>query len=82
MINIIHEILKFVFDFILLGVVLKIIVGHWLAEKIMEWSKKFFQDAERNERVRALWSHFYLQAQDSGHNTNVVECTEGSCNLI
>jgi hypothetical protein len=74
------DLLKNLFDFILLTVVVKIIIGHWLAERILDYSSKLFQSSERN---LAIWTHYHEQASQKGHfASSVLVCPEEKCSIF
>jgi hypothetical protein len=74
------DFLKSVADFILLTVVVKIIIGHWVAERIMLLSQKIFGKTERN---MAIWLHYKAQAAGHGHFAqSVLSCGEDKCGIF
>lgn len=75
-----HSAFKFIFDFVVMGVIVKIIVGHWLADRILEYGNRFYKSANRNIRSKAIWDHFQLRAAGEGHqHSNILACREGQC---
>jgi hypothetical protein len=74
------DFLKSLFDFVVLTVVVKIIIGHWVAERITEYSKKLFHSSERNF---AIWLHYQQQAEGRGHFAqSVLHCNEDKCSIF
>jgi len=74
------DFIKSVADFVLIAVVLKIIVAHWLAERILNYSKKVFSSSERN---MAIWLHYQAQANGAGHLAkSVLQCGEEKCRIF
>jgi hypothetical protein len=58
----------------------KIIVAHWLAERILSYSKKVFESSERN---LAIWLHYQARAIGQGHFAHsVLNCAEGKCGIF
>jgi uncharacterized membrane protein len=75
----IHDIIKFIVDFVFLGVVVKIIVGHWLAERIVKYGGEFLTKTERNAAIRL---HFIEKLQGIKHTQSISTCTEGKCRIF
>lgn len=74
------EFLRNVAEFLIFTVVIKMIIGHWLAERIMNLAKFYFNNPEHNERYRAIWDHFQAKALGNGHNSgDVLDCKQGKC---
>lgn len=74
------DFIKSLFEFVVFTVIVKIIVGHWLAEQIMKYSKRWFATTERN---MAIWTHYQLRAAEAGHAArNVLNCVEGNCSVF
>jgi hypothetical protein len=74
------DFIKSVMDFIVIAVVLKIIVAHWLAERILGYSKRVFESSERNF---AIWLHYQARATGVGHIAeSVLGCAEGKCAIF
>jgi len=72
--------LKSLFDFIFLSVIVKIIIGHWLAERIEDWGRNF---VSKNERYLAIFNHYQLNAAGAGHAAkDVLNCVEGRCAIF
>jgi phosphoribosylcarboxyaminoimidazole (NCAIR) mutase len=72
--------LHFTVDFLVIGVVLKIIVAHWIAQHIMQYSEKVFNSSERN---LAIWLHYQANAGGKAHLTgSVLHCTDGKCSIF
>lgn len=69
------DFIKSVFDFVVLTVVVKIIIGHWLAERIMEYSRKLFSSSERN---MAIWLHY----QQNHLASSVLHCADDKCAIF
>ena len=71
------DILGNIVEFVVITVGLKIIVGHWLAEVILKYSKKWF---ERTERHNIIWLHYQARARHENHESaNVLHCNDGDC---
>lgn len=67
-------------SFILFKVIVNIIIGHWIAEKILAWFKRWVAQTERGT---AIWIHYLDRAEGKGHNSNsVMDCYEGKCMLF
>lgn len=74
MIHFLYATLKFVFDFLIVGIIFKLIVGHWIAERIIKWF------TSKNERNLAIWQHFVNRSYGRGHESHyVLDCSEGKC---
>jgi len=72
--------IKNTLDFLLIAVVLKIIVAHWLAERLEDYAKRLFQSSERNF---AIWLHYQAQANEVGHFAeSVLHCGEEKCSIF
>jgi hypothetical protein len=74
MVEIIKDIFKFVFDFLIVTVVFKLIVGHWIAQQIIRWVTK------ESSRNLAIWQHWLANAKGQGHAIDsVLDCNDGAC---
>lgn len=74
------EFLSNIFEFLVFTVIVKIIVGHWLAKMIIKYSKSWFATTERKW---AIWEHYQHRARYDGHKSDsVLDCTQGSCVLF
>lgn len=74
------EFIRQLIEFVLITVILKVIVAHWLAERILSYAKKLFNSSERN---LAIWLHY--QAQVSGHGhlaSSVLHCADDKCSIF
>lgn len=71
------EILGNLAEFIIFTVIIKMIVGHWMARQIVKYSKVWFATTERKW---AIWEHYQHQARGNGHRPkSVLDCTQDSC---
>lgn len=69
------DFLKSIVDFIIVAVILKVIIAHWLAERILSFSKELFHSTDRN---LAIWMHY-----KEGHLTSsVLRCVDGKCTIF
>lgn len=70
-------------EFLIFTVVLKMIIGHWMAERIMNFAKLYFNNPEHNERYRVIWDHYQHKALGDGHGaSDVLECADGKCTVL
>jgi len=68
------HVLKTLFEFIVFTVIVKAIIAHWLAQKILEWVTK------ENARNMAIWQHWVNWAKGKGHaQESVLNCNDGAC---
>ena len=71
------QIIQTILEFLIFTVGLKIIIGHWIAERIYNWAKTSFSKTDRKD---AIWKHYQLRAAGDGHqNDSVLTCGEGKC---
>jgi len=70
------EILKSVIDFLIVTVILKAIIAHWLAERLTNYLKN------SSERNLAIWLHYQTQAAGKGHNKSILRCIEEKCAVL
>ncbi len=69
-----------IFEFVVFTVVLKYIVGHWMANEIIKYSKKVFAQSDRHV---AIMSHYQNHAQGLGHNSrSVTDCNQDRCTVF
>jgi hypothetical protein len=74
------DFLSNVVEFIVVGVILKIIVAHWIAERIQKYAISLFS---RTERRSAIWNHYRSRAFGRGHeSSDILECHEHTCSLF
>jgi len=66
------EILINVGEFLLFTVIIKIIVGRWCAEKLLEFYHNWIS---ANERLLAIWQHHHNQHQPK----NIMGCETDNC---
>lgn len=69
--DLVHTIFSFIInagEFILFTVFAKMILGKWMAEKIVKWL------STKNYRNAAIWEHF-----NQDHVEDIAECTVGKC---
>lgn len=65
-------------EFVLFTVVLKMIVAHWLADKLVHVGSIWFGRA--GGRAQAIWSHYQLRALGEGHRIrDITHCRDGGC---
>ena len=77
MIHFLQETFKFIFDFLIVGIVFKLIIGHWIAQRLINWFTNL------NARNMTIWRHYQLQAQGHGHHAHhVLECTDLNCTKL
>lgn len=71
------EFLTELINFVVFTVIVKIIIGHWMAQQITKYSKSWFATTERKW---AIWEHYQHRARGEGHNfDSVLDCTQDSC---
>lgn len=71
------DLFRSAFEFIVFTVIIKIIVGRWLAEQIMKYSQRWFAQTERNW---AIWTHYQNRALGNGHPAHsVLDCGQDKC---
>jgi hypothetical protein len=73
--NLIHTIFSFLInagEFVLFTVIAKMIIGRWIAEKILQWLKN------KNERNAAIWEHF----EHNHPAESVLDCNLGKCQVF
>lgn len=72
--------LSHVAEFLIFTVGVKAIIGHYLAERIVKYSKVWFATTERKT---AIWLHYNSRAAGMGHeNDNVITCGQDKCNVF
>lgn len=74
------DFIKNAIEFVIGTVIVKMIIGHWMANQIMRYSKKWFMATERH---MAIWSHYQLRAAGQGHgHANILNCEQDSCAVL
>lgn len=73
------ETVKAVLEFLFITVGLKMVIGHWLAQKATDFCAAFFA---RHERNFAIWSHYQLKASGDGHGSSIYDCGQGKCGRL
>lgn len=64
-------------EFLLISVCLRYIVAHKIGEYL---ERKMAEHPIKYERWHAIWNHYQMRAQGSGHDSrSVVNCTQGQC---
>ena len=77
------DFLEWVVKFLVLTIGLKMIVGHWIAERVMIAAKTYFGNIDHNARYRAIWDHYQQKAMGQGHAAKeILDCGEGKCNMF
>lgn len=67
-------------SFLLVTVLLKVIIAHWVAERLEDYGKKVFSSSERNF---AIWLHYQARANGIGHVAeSVLHCGEDKCRIF
>lgn len=71
---------KVLFDFLIFTVIVKMIIGHWIASRLVDAAKAWFGS---NDRKQAIWLHYQAKAAGKGHNnTNVLTCGQEHCQIF
>lgn len=71
------NLLQNLFDFFIVYVLLRVIVGHWLAGKIEKSVGVLFSNTVRKQ---AIWEHYQARVLNQGHdNDNVLTCGQEKC---
>lgn len=71
------NVLQNIFEFLVITVGVKMIVGHWVAERISKRLKAWFATTDRKQ---AIWLHYNARAAGAGHlNDNVLTCGQDKC---
>lgn len=74
------EALKTAIDFVIFTVLVKYVIGRWLAEWFVKIFKKVFV---KSQRETAIWLHYRNRALHKGHRHKTpLECEDGGCVLI
>ena len=69
-----------IFEFVAFTVILKYIIGHWLAGEIIKYSKQLFGKSERHT---AIMAHYQNHAQGLGHESrSVTDCKQDRCTVF
>lgn len=64
-------------EFFVGTILIKIILAHWLADRVMAGMQRFIG---RSERRKAIWTHYQHRALGIGHGPkDVLDCTDGKC---
>lgn len=66
-------------DLVIIGVIYKVIIAHWIADQIMTWAKK---KLIKSKRQLALWIHFRDKAMNRGHKEDPQLCFDGLCKEV
>ena len=70
----------FLWDFLVITVITKAIIAHWVAKQLMKYFKKLVGSTERNT---AIWTHFQNRAKGNGHaSDDVVGCRDEGCQVF
>lgn len=65
------------FEFLVFTVIVKMIVGGWIAKQILKYTKDWLA---KNERYWAIFLHYQHQAAGAGHTAgSVLHCTQEKC---
>lgn len=73
----IDEIAKFLFEFLVMGVIVKYIIVHWVAQKMLALFKFFLLKTQRHV---IYWAHFHEKAIGKTHQyATPEECRDGIC---
>jgi len=68
------NVLKNILEFLIFTVGLKMIVGHWIAEKTVKLVTK------ESTRNMTIWQHWMSWAKGQGHTSdNILNCSDGNC---
>lgn len=71
---------KVIFDFLVFTVIVKMIIGHWVAQRLVAAAKTWFDSTDRR---RAIWLHYQARAAGNGHdNNNVLTCGQEHCQIF
>lgn len=71
---------RMLLDFLVFTVIVKMIVGHWIADQLVHLAKKWF---ETTDRKQAIWLHYQAQAMGNGHtNDDVLNCGQDHCQIF
>ncbi len=72
--------IDFVWNFIIIGFLVKMVLLKGLANVVMRHLDRIFSKSERNN---AIWDHYQLRAQGYGHDpANILECDQDSCGIL
>ena len=81
--NFLHQILSIVVhisEWIFSAVILKYIIGKWIAERILNVVNKIIK---KNDRYRIIFNHYIDQAKGIGHSAgHVLSCSDGTCSTL
>ena len=67
----------FLWDFLVMTVVVKAIAAHWVAQQVKKGWKKLIGSTDR---YTAIWAHYQERAKGHGHqNDDVTHCRQGNC---
>lgn len=74
------EYVRSVLDFLVFTIVIKMIIGHWIADRIVDASKAWFATTDRKQ---AIWLHYQARATGNGHNNDdVLTCGQEHCQVF
>lgn len=72
--------LRSVLEFLIFTVGAKMIIGHWIAERVTKATKAWFQTTPRKQ---AIWQHYQSRAAGNGHdNDDVTTCGQQDCKIF
>lgn len=71
---------KTIFDFFVGYILIKVIIGHWVADQFVTLAKKWFATTDRKQ---AIWLHYQSKASGKSHqNDNVLTCGQEHCQIF
>lgn len=74
------ELLKTAFEFVVVTIFIKQIMGRWLADKITRVFQKFFV---KSRREAAIWLHYRNKALNKGHTHKTpIRCEDDACKIF